>query len=199
MNEYSKQRSIVSRILLVVVILFSMTLFIGSGVLWYMSFNFRQELGIYTEDKNIGFCSEHGSLQPFVTTHAGTGSSPTWWWYVHDPQSSTATSLYDGWFSWRRWGFGFGWNHNSKNYYVVEIPYWLIMVITILPAIVWLRRLRKPATGHCAKCGYDLRGSEQSDTCPECGTSITDRESIPTATSSAEDSADGFPTAAPPR
>ena len=30
-------------------------------------------------------------------------------------------------------------------------------------------RLQRLATGRCAECGYDLRGLEFNERCPECG------------------------------
>lgn len=33
-----------------------------------------------------------------------------------------------------------------------------------------------PPTGICERCGYDLRGSRESATCPECGEPIPERD-----------------------
>ncbi len=34
---------------------------------------------------------------------------------------------------------------------------------------------RWPPPGHCPACNYDLRGSKESATCPECGEAITEK------------------------
>ena len=71
----------------------------------------------------------------------------------------------------------------------VFFPIWLPIVITLLPTtlpvrrLVWTayRRRRALRTGHCTRCGYDLRASR--DTCPECGAVIPVRRSAePTST-----------------
>lgn len=50
---------------------------------------------------------------------------------------------------------------------VVMIPMWLpFIVIAVLTALLW-HRDRRPPTGHCDLCGYDLTGNE-SGVCPEC-------------------------------
>ncbi len=55
--------------------------------------------------------------------------------------------------------------------------YWLLAPLSTLPllAYVWLTRKRRRtarriADGLCGQCGYDLRGHQVDDKCPECGT-----------------------------
>jgi hypothetical protein len=66
------------------------------------------------------------------------------------------------------------------------IPLGIILVTTLLIAglcfAVWLaeslvalnRRIVRTRAGHCATCGYDLRGSVVFGRCPECGRVIGD-------------------------
>ena len=54
---------------------------------------------------------------------------------------------------------------------VLIVPYWqLVLLGATLPAwrlVSWARRRRRRRPGHCPRCGYDLRAS--NDRCPECG------------------------------
>jgi hypothetical protein len=48
------------------------------------------------------------------------------------------------------------------------VPYWFVLVLTLAPTPLMIyRHVKRPRTGHCVKCGYDLRASP--DRCPECG------------------------------
>jgi len=50
----------------------------------------------------------------------------------------------------------------------VHVPLWTLFLLSIAVALyVWYRRL-PVRRGHCASCGYDLRGSP-GPRCPECG------------------------------
>jgi hypothetical protein len=52
----------------------------------------------------------------------------------------------------------------------ISVPDWALVLLTaILPAIA-VRRMRRDRhiTGHCHRCGYDLRATPER--CPECGT-----------------------------
>ncbi len=70
-------------------------------------------------------------------------------WGLHLPASS--------------WGVGQSWCY-------VWIPLWIPFVLLAVPtALLWWRD-RKPPSGHCKRCGYDLTGN-LSGVCPECGQS----------------------------
>lgn len=53
--------------------------------------------------------------------------------------------------------------------YLLGIPGWLLMCMTILPTAFILARRRKYGASQCRQCGYDLRGTPGS-ACSECGT-----------------------------
>lgn len=63
----------------------------------------------------------------------------------------------------------------SSESWELDLPYWLLIVITLpLPAIwliAWRRRARIGIPRRCRKCGYDLRATP--DRCPECGADAT--------------------------
>jgi hypothetical protein len=49
----------------------------------------------------------------------------------------------------------------------LAVPLWPVAVVSgIGAAVLWVRS-RRPLPGHCAGCGYDLRGG--CGVCPECG------------------------------
>ena len=64
--------------------------------------------------------------------------------------------------------------------YLVELPYWLLFLLTAIPT-AWLwhrdRRLFSSPPDHlsCRGCGYDLTGN-LSGVCPECGEKTARRE-----------------------
>lgn len=57
---------------------------------------------------------------------------------------------------------------------IYPLPLWVIFVgLAIWPVLAlhaWIHR--GYPLGHCPACGYDLRGSTGSATCPECGEEI---------------------------
>src|SRR5688500_10587804 len=78
--------------------------------------------------------------------------------------------------SYTRWPTAPHLHHGGRG---VVLPFWLpAMMATACPfgpaTISALRRRRagRFRRGFCAGCAYDLRGSEQSGRCPECGTAV---------------------------
>jgi hypothetical protein len=76
------------------------------------------------------------------------------------------------------------WNHllafnarsGGRTFLDITVPYWFLCVCSAIAPIWALRRaLQRPASA-CAACGYDLRGTPDNKTCPECGAASGWRE-----------------------
>ncbi len=130
------------------------------GVGWDRAYPTRDWLG-----RRKGECFrvavKDGSIGAGTT---GLGYKTGFYWfriYTHD--------LHRYW----RWPFG----HGGREWHL-SIPIWCILVATGVPGIYLLRRDRRPPTGHCRKCGYDLTGNV-SGACPECGLACDKRMPLP--------------------
>jgi hypothetical protein len=61
------------------------------------------------------------------------------------------------------------WPESDPYFLWWAMPLWIPFVIVALPTgLLWWFDRRRPAQGHCHKCGYDLTGNV-SGVCPECG------------------------------
>lgn len=65
-------------------------------------------------------------------------------------------------------------NNGVHGIWSVEFPFWFAQLITVVLLFVLLlfHHRSSPKRGRCAACNYDLRGSTQSTSCPECGQAI---------------------------
>jgi hypothetical protein len=92
----------------------------------------------------------------------------------------------DGWViesigtrSFRRFKWSFAYDSASNGFYV-WIPLWfLFLIFAIKPTwslIAWRRRVRRLRKHLCIKCGYDLQGNPDAESCPECGVGVERRE-----------------------
>ncbi len=98
------------------------------------------------------------------------GATPIYPGFTYDYfGDSIFTSINVSHMKWGRFGFG-----NQAGMPMIEFPLWILLVaLAIWPTLVAVKWIRShPAPGCCAACGYDLRGSKQSTTCPECGEGI---------------------------
>jgi hypothetical protein len=54
------------------------------------------------------------------------------------------------------------------SWWEVNVPLWLPLLVTAIPAVRMVSGRRRVPSGHCQNCGYDLTGNV-SGRCPECG------------------------------
>lgn len=76
-------------------------------------------------------------------------------------------------YTWRNWYPRYSTrpipNHPGVWSLYVQIPLWIFVMLTGIPAAYLFRRDRnRRLPGHCRGCGYDLFGNT-SGKCPECG------------------------------
>jgi hypothetical protein len=66
---------------------------------------------------------------------------------------------------------GPGDSYELEYFWVVGIPYWALVLLTLIAPAWWAyrrqRAARRARTNACANCGYDLRATPGR--CPECG------------------------------
>ncbi|MFK7789893.1 MAG: hypothetical protein AB8C95_10440 [Phycisphaeraceae bacterium] len=147
--------------------LMSLGLLFITGGLWYSSYQQRSEYGFYWKGKIVGVCSEKGLFHPFIDNNH---YQQDFEWLVYTDQD-VGDTYYDN-YHWRRMGFGYGQVDTLTS---VVAPFWFITPHTlILPAVsIYLLARRVISPGLCKSCGYDLRGSLEQASCPECGEALS--------------------------
>jgi hypothetical protein len=116
-----------------------------------------------------------------------TDGSFTGW---NDAESKSYRSAPGVWADFHRmaqsqWGvLGFAYaaaDFPNASFRLVAIPYPVVVLATAAGPLWWGWRVRRARTrsreGRCAKCGYDLRESQER--CPECGSPAVAAEAAP--------------------
>ena len=158
----------------------SLVLLVGTVGLWVDSNTNARRL-IYHRPRGESFISSEAGSVVFdlVERPARTSSTPTdrWTYWRYSPRR--ATRMTQTRLDRYRWGFGYGWAKTvpiRAASYAFAVPHWLFaLLFAVLPLVWGIKRWRsRVPPGHCKRCGYDLRASEER--CPECGMPIPDRE-----------------------
>lgn len=160
-----------------VFVIFASTVAIVAGTLWAISpFTYTYIAIPVKQTTTIELAISSGSIQ------FSYGDSLT------DPAQFICQILqYESHFEWNAFfSRQFNWDHHewiidyadgsrAGNNVHITVPLWCLAILTPIWSIaILVRRIRtQPRTGLCAPCGYDLRGSTGSVTCPECGKAIT--------------------------
>jgi hypothetical protein len=116
-----------------------------------------------------------GSEQPYVGGSSGRArtrirTGPRVILPVPDPNAPTVSNLAG--FNWGEWSSG---PRAVVRY--LGIPLWLPAILVVAFQVRWkVRQRRSQQLGECVACSYDLRGSVESDRCPECGRPIGDAD-----------------------
>jgi hypothetical protein len=86
--------------------------------------------------------------------------------------------------SWERY---LTWARAGPGRYVwinrLSLPYWIpaaaLLVLPVVGLLTRRRQAQRRREGVCARCGYDLRGSPGTKTCPECGAASAGAKTSP--------------------
>jgi hypothetical protein len=118
-----------------------------------------------------GVVSIQGSLVVFCWDPRVAGMNTRWEWSSYRADDSDDLRRHfltgGGWY----WS-GFGYERFRGRAGTLAVPFWLL---TLGAAATLARaaraRRRRPPSGHCQSCGYDLTANA-SGRCPECGVGI---------------------------
>jgi hypothetical protein len=138
--------------------LMSLVVFMAMMALWVSSYWHEQYLSYSTERKKVFVYSRSGSIEfgfvpPFTNSGLQLESTPA-------TKAFSAASLMD-----------FGYGRDAFEAWLL-VPHWVLFPALLATPGVWLFRRRAGTClgrAACPACGYDLRGTPGSKTCPECG------------------------------
>jgi hypothetical protein len=132
-------------------------------VLWVRSYSVQDYAGYDFGRGTFLLCSSSGCIWvgrslSYVPSHDGGAGSFYW---VEEPIPS---DLGNNWLL-----FGMDSDASARG---VAFPHWFVALLTIfvvrsIRLVGYIRERKRHTSGHCQKCGYDLRATP--DRCPECG------------------------------
>jgi hypothetical protein len=156
-------------------------LVVGTVALWVRSYWVRDSLG-YTVEAPYAFTSI--STAPgeivFIRTNAWAlgimSKEPPKGWHRTTSQYASMPAqfapkefpVFSVRFVWQRVAPPFGGEPGLIIALPTWVPFLLLSIVAVVPAVRPWRRHRRRKRGLCEKCGYDLRASPER--CPECGT-----------------------------
>jgi hypothetical protein len=132
--------------------------------LWYVSVLNGEPFLLYWGGDHHFVTLRNGALS--VETMKAAREYPTGFGWRPDPFKTRASGVAGAWDA-----FGFTlpiWRTSMYGRWIL-VPLWAPFVgLLLFAAVVFWRNRRRPAPGHCHRCGYNLTGNV-SGICPECG------------------------------
>jgi len=153
----------------------SLLLCVATAVLWVRSYTRYDEVRLGVERNETAevflIASDNGGVLLFTDSKplADTFKPGMTWTTRPINRAAKMPATF-----WARHNFdALNWNYTWMIARGVEVPHWLVVILTaVLPAVFVWRSWRRPSgQARCSTCDYNLTGNT-SGVCPECGTPI---------------------------
>lgn len=100
---------------------------------------------------------EKGRIEVLVDVRASSRDPEGWTWYQLESDAP-------------EWVWSFHWEGSF-----VVCPLWIPFFLVAIPTIALWYVDRRPRSGRCPECRYDLTGNT-TNVCPECGQAVVDNQ-----------------------
>jgi hypothetical protein len=147
----------------------SVLLCIATFGLWLRSYRVADYLPLYSKHRTDGICISRGGISLQIGYCELSLDGRTGHWTRSPADYDAAHFNYASEHEAHVIGPGLGFLPATRT---LDCPLWsFVPVFLVLPGLWLLRWSRRPISGLCRTCLYDLTGNT-SDVCPECGTPI---------------------------